>query len=246
MKQLDMLRLYFGDDYVVNDKIVIRQPTIGEIVEYGEQEYFSMAHLISSISSDFKPELTDMGLDYEKITDIEMFYIATRNMTVDQTRILFGELDFSKLKMFEQPNETLLLYDAESEVKIDFHVHAIMMQYVTRLHGIVKKPEFAANKGTKEFMIEIDRQKKKRQAKKPFESILLPLISAMCNSAGFKYKLNEVRDMKMFEFFDSVQRIGVIQSSQALLQGGYSGMADLSKVPKDSFNWLRDIYNKKK
>ena len=86
--------LYFGDDYAINDKILIRQPTMGEIVEYGEQEYFSMAHMISSISSDFKPELTDMGLDYEKITDIEMFYIATRNMPVDKTRILFGELEF--------------------------------------------------------------------------------------------------------------------------------------------------------
>lgn len=246
MKSLDMLRLYFGDDYVVNDKIKIRQPTIGEIVDYGEQEYFSMAHMISAISSDFKPELTDMKLDYEKITDIEMFYIVTRNMEVDQTRILFGELDFSKLKMFEQPNETLLLYDAESEVRIDFHVHAMMMQYVTRLHGIVKKPEFGANQGTKDFLIEDDRQRKKRQAKKPFESILLPLISAMVNSAGFKYKKEEVRGMKMFEFFDSVQRIGVIQSSQALLQGGYSGMADLSKVPKESFNWARDIYAKKK
>ena len=245
MKQLDMLRLYFGDDYVVNDKIKIRQPTIGEIVEYGEQEYFSMAHLISSISSDFKPELTDMGLDYEKITDIEMFYISTRNMAVDKTRILFGELDFTKLKMFEQPNETLLLYDAESEVRIDFHIHAMMMQYVTRLHGIKKKPEFAANQGTKDFLIDIDRQKKARQSKKPFESILLPLISAMVNSAGFKYNKNEARNMKMFEFFDSVQRIGVIQSSQALLQGGYSGMADLSSVPKESFNWCRDIYAKK-
>jgi hypothetical protein len=147
--------------------------------------------------------------------------------------------------MYEQPNDTLLLYDADSEVKIDFHIHAIMMQYITKLHGIVKKPEFAANQGTKDFLIDIDRQKKKRQSKKPYESMLLPLISAMVNSAGFKYNKNEVRNMKMFEFFDSVQRIGVIQSSQALLQGGYSGMADLSKVPKDSFNWARDIYKKK-
>ena len=245
MKSLDMLKLYFGDDYVVNDKIKIRQPKIGEIVDYGEQEYFSMAHLISSISSDFKPELTDMGLDYEKITDIEMFYIATRNMSVDQTRVLFGDIDFTKLKMFEQPNETLLLYDADSEVRIDFHVHAMMMQYVTRLHGIVKKPEFAGNKGTKDLLIDMDRMKKKKQAKKPFESIMLPLISAMCNSEGFKYNSREILDVKMFEFFDSVQRIGVIKSSQALLQGGYSGMADLSKVPKESWNWMRDIHNKK-
>lgn len=242
MKELDLLRLYFGDDHIINDRIVIRQPTIGEIVEYGEQEYFSMVHMITSISSDFKPELADMGLDYEKISDLEMFYIATRSIGVNQTRILFGELDFSKLKMYEQPNGDLLLYDEESELKIDFYVHAKMMQYVTRLHGITKTPEFAANQGTKDFMIEDDRLRKARNAKKPYESMMLPLISAMVNSSGFKYNLNQVRNMKMFEFFDSVKRIGVIQSSQALLQGGYSGMADLSKVPKESFDWARDIY----
>lgn len=236
--------MYFGDDHVINDKIRIRQPTIGEIVEYGEQEYFSMVNLLCAISSDFKPELFDMGLDYEKITDIEMFYISTRSMGADETRILFGDIDFSMFRMFEQENGTLLLYNAEQDIRIDFYVHAKMMQYLTQLHGITKKPEFAANQGTKDFLIEDDRQRKARQAKKPFESILLPLVSAMVNSAGFKYKSHEVRDMKMFEFFDSVQRIGVIQSSQALLQGGYSGMADLSKVPKESFNWMRDIYKK--
>ena len=240
-----MLRMYFGDDCIINDKIRIHQPTIGEILEYGEQDYFSMVHMITSISSDFKPELTDMGFDYEKITDIEMFYIATRNFGADQTRILFGGVDFSKLKMIEQESGVLLLYSEDSGVKIDFHIHAMMMQYLTRLHGIKKKPEFAANQGTKDFLIEDDRQKKRMQAKKPFESILLPLVSAMVNSEGFKYNSKEVRNVGLFEFFDSVQRITTIKSSQALLQGGYSGMADLSKVPKESFNWLRDLYAKK-
>ena len=164
-----------------------------------------MVHMITSISSDFKPELTDMGFDYEKITDIEMFYIATRNFGADQTRILFGDIDFSKLKMLEQENDALLLYGEDSGVKIDFHIHAMMMQYLTRLHGIKKTPEFAANQGTKDFLIEDDREKKRRQAKKPFESILLPLISAMVNSAGFKYNSKEVRNVGLFEFFDSVQ-----------------------------------------
>ena len=46
------LTLYFGDDYIINDKIKIHQPTIGEIVDYGEAEYFSMVHTITAIPSD--------------------------------------------------------------------------------------------------------------------------------------------------------------------------------------------------
>lgn len=36
----DELALFFGQDYVINDKIRLHQPTIGEIVEYGERAYF--------------------------------------------------------------------------------------------------------------------------------------------------------------------------------------------------------------
>ena len=46
------LQLYFGDDYVINDKIKIHQPTIGELVDYGEQVYFSMVHTLTAIPSD--------------------------------------------------------------------------------------------------------------------------------------------------------------------------------------------------
>ena len=49
---VDALFLYFGDDYAINDKIVLRQPTIGQIVDYGEAQYFSMVHTLSAIPSD--------------------------------------------------------------------------------------------------------------------------------------------------------------------------------------------------
>ena len=49
---VESLFLYFGDDYVINDNIKLMQPTIGQIVEYGEQSYFSMIHTLTAIPSD--------------------------------------------------------------------------------------------------------------------------------------------------------------------------------------------------
>ena len=49
---VDSLQLYFGDDYIINDYIVIHQPTIGEVVKYGEAKYFSMVHTLTAIPSD--------------------------------------------------------------------------------------------------------------------------------------------------------------------------------------------------
>ena len=49
--EADELLLYFGDDYVVNDKITIHQPKIGEIVAY-EKEYFNTIYTLCAIPSD--------------------------------------------------------------------------------------------------------------------------------------------------------------------------------------------------
>ena len=68
---IDELQLYFGDDFIINDKIKIHQPTVDEIVRYGEQKYFSMVHTITAIPSDMKSQLDDMGLDYDKLKDFE-------------------------------------------------------------------------------------------------------------------------------------------------------------------------------
>jgi len=51
--EIDELKLYFGYDYPIGD-IVIHQPTMGEIIEYGEREYYSMVHCLTSIPSDAK------------------------------------------------------------------------------------------------------------------------------------------------------------------------------------------------
>jgi len=41
---------------------------------------------------------------------------------------------------------------------------------------------------------------------------------------------------------DSVNRIQVMTNTEAMINGSVSGMADMSKVPKENFNLMRDIY----
>lgn len=49
---VDEIQLYFGDDYIVNDQITIKQPRIGDIIAFGEAAYFSMIHTLTAIPSD--------------------------------------------------------------------------------------------------------------------------------------------------------------------------------------------------
>ena len=65
--EFDELKMYFGDDFTVNNYITMHTPTVGEIVEFGERKYFAMIHTITAIPSDMKSQLFDMGIDYETL-----------------------------------------------------------------------------------------------------------------------------------------------------------------------------------
>ena len=52
MLDVDELALYFGDPYVVNQYVTITLPKIGELVKFGEREYYSMIQAITAIPSD--------------------------------------------------------------------------------------------------------------------------------------------------------------------------------------------------
>ena len=97
----DELKLYRGMDWPVNSSILIRHPTMGSICEYGEQEYFSMVHTLCSVGADLKWQLDELGVDYTKISDYELFlYMLARGLTKAQTEILFGDtLDFSQMQV---------------------------------------------------------------------------------------------------------------------------------------------------
>ena len=72
---------------------------------------------------------------------------------------------------------------------------------------------------------------------------MYPLISAMVNHPGFKYKKNELKEVGIVEFMDSVKRLQTYESVRALMSGMYSGMIDTSKLNlKEELNWMRDLY----
>lgn len=238
---VDSLFLYFGDDYIINEKIKLIQPTIGQIVDYGEAQYFSMIHTLTAIPSDLKSVLWDqMQLDWTKIEDFELFAMLSQTMTPDRTGIIFGDLDFSNFKPYKHPqNDEIVLADKDAGIMIDKLIYMRMMTFLRKLHNITPKPEKAKGKRARQAMIDEDRRNRELNKDKPFRSYLLPLISSIKVKQG--YTRDYVRNMGLYEFFDDVSRAQVIDSASHLLNGAYCGMADLSKIDKKEFNWMREL-----
>ena len=74
MFEIDELKIYKGDDIRITDKIVVIQPTIDQIMEFGEKRYFQTVHCLTGVGADFKWQLWDyFGIDYTTIDDFELF-----------------------------------------------------------------------------------------------------------------------------------------------------------------------------
>lgn len=198
--EVSELELYFGDDYVINEQIKIHQPTVGEIVTC-EREYFSTVHTLTAIPSDTKSQLWDIGLDWCEIEPYELFMMLVQTLTQDRTQLLFGDLDFSKLKPFRNSqNGNIVLADKESGILIDEMIYTRMMNYLRKLHNITPKVEKTKSKTVKKWLIEEDRKKIELAKSKPFKSYLLPLISSVKVKQG--YTKTYMREMGLYELFD--------------------------------------------
>lgn len=238
---VDELQLYIGDDYVINDHIRVLQPTIRQIAEFGEKEFFSVVHTVTAIPSDMKSQLWDLGIDWMEVDDFELFIMLSQTLTPDRTKLLFGDLDFTKLKPYNHPHVEgeIILADKETGVLIDKMIYLRIVSYLRKAFNITPKVEKAANKMTKKILIEEDRKKIEFNKDKPFKSFLLPLISSVKVKQG--YTKDYVLNMGYVEFMNDVTRLQVIHNADHLLSGVYAGTIDMKRLNKAELNWMKEL-----
>ena len=237
---VDDLKLYIGDDFIINDNIKVCQPTIRDIAEFGEKDFFSVVHTITAIPSDMKSQLWDMELDWMEVDDFELFMMLAQTLTPERTSILFGDLDFSKLRPFRNnQNGDIVLADKETGVIIDKMIYLRIVSYLRKAFNITPKIERAKNKITKQILIEEDRKKIEFNKDKPFKSFLLPLISSVKVRQG--YTKEYVLNMGYVEFMNDVARLQVIHNADHLLSACYAGTIDMKKINKAELNWMKEL-----
>lgn len=257
----DELKAYFGEDYWVTDKIKVSQPTIGEILEFGDSKFYSIVYSICGNPTMFRLQLWNAGINWNDVSDFDFFSIMIQKLTPEETHLLFGDLNFSWFQRLHDTNKDcdVLVYlprdefgnsieidDYDDLIIIDELVYLKMVEYIRYMFNIIPKVEHAKNKVTAEAIIWEEEmnakfEKEKHKDDKLQSSTLLPLISATLNHPGFKYKKNELREVGIVEFMDSVQRLQIYESTTALLKGMYSGMVDTKTINKDEFNFMRPI-----
>lgn len=244
--KFDKLALFFMEDYEVKG-IKISQPTIGDILKIGEENFYQALSPFLYNSTSIRLMLWDAGIDWCKVKDIEVFSILINilNENKEPLKILFKDTDITtfnlyKIKRTENSEEEFCLYSKQYDIKLYEEDYMEIAEYIREMMNVHPKVEKAKGKTAKKWIIDEDCMNALHKNNKN-TSTLLPLISACINHPGFKYKLQELREVGIYQFMDAVQRLQIYESSRALLQGSYSGFCDTSKVPSENFNFMRDI-----
>lgn len=242
---IDELELFRGKDFVFNNYITIRQATLDEICDFGEQDYYSVVHMLCSTPSDYKVFLLDeCGVDYEELDDFTFFsrFIAP-SLTQDMISCVFGGgLDLSDFSLArDNLTGNNVLYDEINDRRIDESMYTVITEYVRRVHGFERRDDKPGNERTKQYLLNKERKLLLRHKDEPFKSILVPLISALVNCEQFKYDHKSVWSLNIYAFMDSVRRIQKYKNYNQVIQGYYAGTVDGKKLNFDDLDWLAPL-----
>jgi hypothetical protein len=243
--QVDELKLYLGSSIKIASGITLLQPTIGEIANYNEAEYFSMAQTLCATPSSMKVALDDMKLDYMKVEDFQLFMMLCQSFTPDKTKPLLGDLDLTKFKPYQlTDSEEVVLANGEVDengrpIIINQIIYDILTTYIRKMHGFKKQVDKAGNAITRKVLIDEDRKAAQRNKDKPYKSFLVPLVSSLQGRQG--YTKEYICNMGLYEFMNQMNRVQIIVQADAALGGMYSGFVDTKKMDKSILDWTRDI-----
>lgn len=231
-----------GYDYQVNQYIKIYIPSVYEAIAFGEDDYFRVLNLFTRKPYDVAVELDDSGVDYQSITDWDLFVDTASAIPIEYSCILFGRLDFTKfIPYINENNMKVLVHSERNEIVIDEAIYRKMVTFLRYVHFISEKVEYdVGNAIAKKFLLERMRRKKQKalkdlnNGKTRKHSHISDMINYCVNSAGFKYDYSSVMQLKLNLLYESYFFIVHAEERRAILHGIYGGTVDSSKLDDKS------------
>lgn len=234
---MSTLNLLYQSVYDINDSIKIIIPTVGQILN-NEDEYYGLVSIITAMPIDLMCELDDLGIDFSTINEWELFLMTFNGIKEQDTSLIFQDLDLSTFEpMVNQQNGQVVLRDEEADITIDRAIHAYISDVLRKIHHLEKNRRKPGNEEAKKYMIERARVKQSRKKRKQ-DSQLESLIVAMVNTEQFKYNFNDVLDLTIYQFNESVRQIIRKTDYQNKMFGVYTGNISSKDLKPEDFDWL--------
>ena len=223
----------------ITDKLSLRIPTVGEILE-DEEHYYSLVSSLTATPFQYMVQLDDMGIDFTTINDWELFMTLFPSFAKTDISLLFGNLDLSDISIYKNlQNDSVVLYSPKNDIVIDELVYNNIVKYIRKINNLKRENRKPGNEEAKEFRIKLERKKQKRNARKPYEPYLEKMVIALVNRPEFKYNYEQTNDLTIYQFNKSFEQINTSINFENTMIGVYAGTVDTSKLKdKSCLSWL--------
>ena len=223
----------------ITPKLFVRIPTVGEILE-DEKSYYTLINSLTATPFQYMVQLDDMGIDFTTINDYQLFLLIFPSFAKTDMSILFGNIDFSDIEVkTNTQNDSAILHSEKNDIIIDELVYSEIVKAIRKINGLQRENRKPGNDEAKEFRINLERKKQKRNARKPYDPYLEKMVVALVNRPEFKYNYEQVEDLSIYQFNKSFEQIKTSINFENTMIGVYAGTVDTSKLKdKSCLSWL--------
>lgn len=229
-------------------------PTIRNVLEYGEENFVSAINLFLLKPSDLMVQLDDMDINYEELEQYDIFSLLCGEIQSSKSN---GEQSKAQKKLgwltsiydfdvhVDEGTGEIYLKSESSNLVIDKASYFPIRRYFLKMTFRSDKEKYApANETTRKAIIDQERKRQKRSAKKKHgASALESQISSLVwgNTSGYKYE--DVLDLPMYQFYDGIFRLNKIKIYNNNMFGYYSGNMSSENIKKneDDIDWMGPI-----
>ena len=228
---------------IPDSKISIRIPTVREILE-DEETYYSIISSLTAVPYQYMVQLNDVfNIDFTAINDYQLFTMLFPMFTKTDLSIIFGDLYTADYKPMVDPSNLTVVINSAYNGN-DYQINEITYGYIVKvprkINGLERFKYKPGNQAAKDYLLDKERRKQKRNANKPYEPYLEKLVIALCNSPEFKYNYEETMDLSIYKFNQSFKQIQTRVTFDNTMIGVYSGTVDTSKMSDRScLSWLQ-------
>lgn len=222
--------------------IAIRIPTVGEILQ-NERLYYQTTYSLTATPFQNMVQLDDLGIDFTTISEWQLFiqtFLAYAH-SGDLLDYVFADLQTQGFGIYQDP-QTAALYLSNPDTGVQIHESTYLqivelIRKINLYEHITARP---ANETAKQYLIEKERKRLKRLAKKPSEPYLEQMVIALVNTAEFPYDYESCMHLSIYAFNQSFKQIQHKINYDNTMIGIYAGTLNARDMKdKSALSWIQ-------
>ena len=222
--------------------IAIRIPTVGEILQ-NERLYYQTTYSLTATPFQNMVQLDDLGINFTTISEWQLFiqtFLAYAH-SGDLLDYVFADLQTQGFGIYQDP-QTAALYLSNPDTGVQIHESTYLqivelIRKINLYEHITARP---ANETARQYLIEKERKRLKRLAKKPPEPYLEQMVIALVNTAEFPYDYESCMHLSIYAFNQSFKQIQHKINYDNTMIGIYAGTLNARDMKdKSALSWIQ-------